>query len=55
MGGFERELKTRILGVLPHVTLYGLEHLREVELAQSIMSQSNGVAGLDGGSLPGSI
>ena len=47
VGGFERELKTRILGVLPHVTLYGLEHLREVESAQSIVSQSNGVAGLD--------
>ena len=47
VGGFERELKARILGVLPHVTLYGLEHLRELELAQSIVSQSNGVAGLD--------
>lgn len=47
VGGFERELKTRILGVLPHVTLYGLDQFRELEAAQSIVSQSNGVSGLD--------
>lgn len=47
VGGFERELKSRILGVLPHVSIYGLPRSSEIETAQDIVGKNTSVLGFD--------